>query len=137
MSEECCVDDVMVVAGAVPGHQSLNEQVLVVRKVAEVVASQKDQAIGERTGPVLGERLVGRRSSLENEARIRTIRGTEGRMTGPCEGIGVEELGRQAAAQRCYGALATRAHESDSNWLIANKEVTTRNLFTAPNALFA
>jgi hypothetical protein len=75
---------VMAVAGSVP-NQSSNEQELAVRKVAEVAASQKDQAIGERIAPGLGERLVGRRSSLENEARIRTIRGTEGRMTGPCE----------------------------------------------------
>lgn len=94
MSEECVVD-VMIVAGSVPGHQSLNEAALVVRKVAEVVASRKDQAIGERIDPGLGERLVGRRSSLENEARIRTIRGTEGRMTGPCEGFGVERLGNK------------------------------------------
>jgi hypothetical protein len=86
MSEECVVD-VIVVVDSVPGRRSLNEQVLVVRSVAEVVASQKDQAIGERTGLVPEARLVGRRSSLENEARIRTIRGTEGRMTGPCEGL--------------------------------------------------
>lgn len=76
--------DAVVVVGSVPGR-SLNEQVLVGRRVAEVVASQKDRAIGERIDLGLGERLVGRRSSLENEARIRTIRGTEGRMTGPCE----------------------------------------------------
>jgi coenzyme F420-reducing hydrogenase gamma subunit len=82
MFEECV--GVIVVAGSVR-DQSSNEQVLAVRKVAGVAASQKDQAIGECIAPGLGERLVGRRSSLENEARIRTIRGTEGRMTGPCE----------------------------------------------------
>ena len=82
MFEECVV--VMAVAGSAQGR-SLNEQVVVGRRVAEAVASQRDRAIEEHTGPGPGEMLVGRRSSLENEARIRTVRGTEGRTTGPCE----------------------------------------------------
>lgn len=81
-----CVD-AMVVVGSGPSR-SLNGQVLVERKDAEVVAGLKDQAIEGRMGPVPEERLVGMRSGLENEARSRTIRGTEGRMTGPCEDLG-------------------------------------------------
>lgn len=78
-----------VVGGADPG-QSLNEQAFAARRSVEVVGVQKDQAIWERTDPGLGARQVGRRSSLESEARIRTIRETEERMTGPCEVCGRE-----------------------------------------------
>jgi hypothetical protein len=76
--------------GADPG-QSLNEQVFAARRSVEVVVIQRDQEIWERIDPGLEERQVGRRSSLESEARIRTIRETEEHMTGPCEVCGNEQ----------------------------------------------
>ena len=109
MFEECV--GAMAVVGSGPG-QSLNEQVLAERKDAEVVAGQKDQAIGERTGPGPGEKLVGMRSGLENEARSRTILGTEGRMTGPCEDLGgskVQATGSSSVVIRSPGHKGSRA----------------------------
>lgn len=104
-----CVD-VAVVQG-----QSLNGQVPAARRVAEVVASQKDRAIEERTGPVPEGRLVGMRSSLENEARSQTIQVTEGRMTGPCEDLWIE---RSSDRQQLSGDTEPwpQGLTSDSNW---------------------
>ena len=114
MFEECV--GAMAVVGSGPG-QSLNEQVLAERKDAEVVAGQKDQAIGERTGPGPGEKLVGMRSGLENEARSRTILGTEGRMTGPCEDLGGSKV-QSSDRQQLSGDAEPwpQGLTSDNNW---------------------
>jgi hypothetical protein len=88
--------------------------VFAARRLAEVVASRKDQAIEERTDPGLEERQVGRRPSLESEARIRTVRVTEGRMTGPCEDCDGELGDKQQ-----LDVLPSPSHKgllSDSNW---------------------
>jgi len=132
MFEGCA--DAMVVAGSDPGR-SLNGQVLAERKVAEVVAGQKDRAIEERTGPGPEERLVGRRSSLENEARNRTIRGTAGRMTGPCEDLGlmVQATGSSSVVIRSPGHKGSRATAIG----LSKQGSDDQNLFTAPDALLA
>ena len=87
--EDMFVECAAAVGGADP-DRSLTVKALIARRDVEVVEDQRDQAILERTDPGLEERQVGRRSSLESEARIQTIRATGGRMTGPCEDWGEE-----------------------------------------------